>query len=190
MTNAAAEVMIAPTRERLRHARGSTIDEPVVDQKIARQAWRLVGVVEAMHRAGKIDDRRWAAWERFERDWNRAAIQPSIIARYGERAGAGGTPVTQMTADAMDRAALADYRRSDAIERVRDGLLSLMLPRLQQAIVIAASEQCNLEMIGARITPLKSQQQRIAVAGAAIEDGLWLLHNFYSRLYGQAQVVS
>jgi hypothetical protein len=188
MTNAAAEVMIAPTRERLRHAQGSTIDEPVVDQKIARQAWRIVGVVEAMHRAGKLDDRRWEAWERFERDWDRAAIQPSIIARYGERAGTGRVPVSQMTADAVRGVEVNDLRRSDAIERVQDGLLSLKLPRLQQAIVMAASEQCNLEMIGARIARHKSPKVRQAIAGVAIEDGLWLLHTYYARLYGQAQV--
>lgn len=182
------EVLQAPTTERLRHGRHMHVESPQVDRQVDRRAWRLVNVIEVMHRRGKLDDRRWVAWERFERDWNRAAISSSIIAKYGERAGAGGTPVSQMTAEAMTRADMMDVRRMDAIERVSGALLATTLPRLQQAIVMVASEECNLAQIGARISRYEAPRQCEAVASAAIEDGLWLIYQYYQRLYGQSQV--
>lgn len=183
----AVEVMIAPTMERLRHVRGAGVDVPVVDRRVSRKAWRIVHVVETMHRAGKIDDRRWGAWERFERDWDRASYSPSLVARYGAAAGVGGTPVSQMSAMALTTADVGDNRRLYAIERTRDALLAVMLPRLQQALVMVVSEQCTLDQIGARISRYTQEKQRAAVAAAAIEDGLWLLYQHYQTIYGQAQ---
>lgn len=182
------EVLQTPTTERLRHGRHMHVDAPLVDQRVERRAWRLVNVVEIMHRKGKIDDRRWSAWERFERDWNRASIAPSIIAKYGERAGVGGTPVSQMTAEALSKAGAMDDWRMAAIDRVSGALLATTLPRIQRAMVMVVSEECNLEQIGRAICSLRSREQCIAVAGAAIEDGLWLIYQYYQRLYGQAQV--
>lgn len=177
---------VSPTAERLRHARHMSIETPLVDQRVARRTWRLVSVIDAMIEADKLDDTRKLAWERFSRDWNVAGIQPGVVARYGERAGLGGTPVAQMTAEALDMADAVEVRRIDAIDRVSNALLTLVLPRLQQAVVMVASEECNLEMIGARISRYRQRGQRIAVASAAIEDALWLLGAFYQRLYGQA----
>ena len=190
MTQAAMETTerLGPTMERLRHGRHMHIEAPFVDQRTERRTWRLVNVVEMMRRAGRIDERRWDAWERFEKDWDRAAISRSITAKYGERAGLGGTPVSQMTAEAIEMANAADVQRLDAIERVHGGLAAISVPRLQRAMVMVVSQECNLEQIGAVVTTQKSVKQREAIARAAIEDGLWLLHTFYQRLYGQASV--
>jgi len=187
MTNAAQQV-VGPQVHRLRHVRGNEVTEPGVSQQAERRAWRIVSAVETMHKAGKITEGMWQAYDRFETEWEAAGAGQSIIARYGERAGSGGTPVAHMTSTAFEAAQRRDARRRLAIGKVEAALCSVGVPRLCRALMLAVSNECGLEAIGRAISPLKDRSQVIAIAGAALEDALWCLEQHYSRLYGQAQV--
>lgn len=192
MTDAAAE-LVAPTPERIRKAHGREIDIPQIDTKTSRRSWRIQPVVDGMRRAylrdgtGCLTDERWEAWERFERDLTRSSMGPRIIAQYGERAGGGGTPAMHMTVAAMQAAEVADERREQATNRALAALRAVAVPRLQQVLVLAVCEDLSLEGIGKRVCQSQDRNRCIAIAGAAIEDALWLLHVHYQNLYGQSQ---
>ena len=141
-----------------------------------------------MRKEGKLTDERFEAWERFERDWIRTELGNSIVAKYGERAGTGGTPVSQLRELAGARAWAVAELRSHAIKRVIAALNHIGVPRMQWALMMAAGQECNLEMIGARISRYTDRGKQIAVAATAIEDGLWLLHTHYQNLYAQSAV--
>lgn len=182
-----AEV-IGPTSSRIAHNRGNDLVAPTLSQSEDRKAYRIVTAVETMRRQGRITEGMWAAYDRFEEEWALAGAGPSIIARYGERAGSGGTPVAHMTSAAFDAIERRDSRRRLALGKVEQALLAVHLPRLVKALVLSVANECGLEAIGRSISRHKDRAQAIAVAGAALEDALWCLEQHYARLYGQSQL--
>lgn len=187
MTTDSMMPLVGPTVSRIAQAKGIEIEMPVVNRRVVRKAWRMVSVIETMRREGKLCDGRWEAWERFERDWRRTELGASIISKYGEQAGSGGTPLTQLREMAFERAAALDEVRFQATRRVMQALSAVGVPRMQWALLMVAGQECNLEMIGQRISRYADRGKAIAVAASAIEDGLWLLHNHYQNLYAQSQ---
>jgi len=178
--------LVGPTVNRLARAGSREIVPPVVSQQVTRRAWRIKPIVESMHDAGKIDDRRWEAYERLERDIRRAALDgPRIIALYGERAGGGGTPTHQLDADAFDRHDCRDMQRESARGRVATVMRDLTEEQ-RMALVSAVTTECTLEQIGIRCSRFANLKKAEAVAGARIEDALWLVYTAYQRLYGQS----
>ncbi len=183
-----AAVMERPTSMRLRHARGLEISEPVVNQAQVRRAYRITPAVETMHKVGKISDRERSAYDRFEADWNTAGAGPSVIAKYGERAGGGGTPIAHLAASAFRPIEDRDERRSKAVESVEDALAAVCVPSLCKALVLSVGNECGLEVIGRSISAYTDRGKAIAVAGEAIRAALCLLDQHYSRLHGQSQI--
>lgn len=188
MTIALARDTVGPTAQRVRHAgaAGVEIHAPVTDRKVARKNWRMINVVETMHREGKIDDRRWSAWQRFYRDWVQAEMGSRVIQKYGSSFGGGGTPEWQISLDAF---AMADERekfRIDRLDRLRYALEAISAPKMQVALVMAAGVECSLDTIGERVCNYADRNKRMAVAFTLIDCGLWLLYNHYQRLYGQS----
>jgi hypothetical protein len=165
---------------------GIEVQMPATDRKVSRRNWRMVNVVETMHNDGKIDDRRWSAWQRFQRDWVASERAPSVIQKYGDRFGSGGTPEWQMAADAFT---MADERmkfRIDQIDRLRNALEAVSAPNLQVALVMAAACECSLEDIGRKVSWYGDRGKAIAVAASMLDTALWLLHCHYQALYGQS----
>lgn len=186
MTNAAEAV--GPQANRLKHVRGNEVVAPDVSMAVERRAWRIVPAVETMRKQGRITEGMWQAYDRFEREWETAGAGQSVIARYGERAGSGGTPVQHMTSAAFDAVERLESRRRLAIEKVEAALLAVKVPRLCKALVLSIVNECGLEAIGREISLKRGRSECIAIAGAALEDALWCLEQHYARLYGQAQV--
>lgn len=180
--------MIGPTNLRLRHASGSEVVPPIVDRQVVRRAWRIVGPVETMLKQGKITKRCWRAWDVFETDWNAAMIQPALIARYGERAGAGGTPPSQMTFYAMDKAETRDERRSASVGRVERALDAVRVPQLKTVLLALASTDSGLEEIGRAVSRYADRGKAITAAVMSIEYALELLAQHYETIYGQSQI--
>lgn len=186
MTNAATAVIERPTRERIAHARGCIVDEPSIDLKMRRSAYRIVGAVETMFRQGKISPEQWQAFDRFETDCERAAIQPKLIGGYGSAA-SSGTPLAQMAAHVIEAAETREGRRSEAIYRVEGALAAVRVPRMQSALMLAVQGE-GLERIGMEVSRYRDRGKAIAVAHTALEDALCLLSHHYASLYGQAQI--
>lgn len=189
---AAKTEMVGPTSQRVRRAAssGTAFDMPVEDRRVARRAWRMVNVVETMHREGKLCSDRWAAWQRFQRAWLASEIGPSVIQKYGDRFGSGGTPDWQVMAEAFD---IADARESQRVlkrDQLRNALEAVSAPGLQRALVMAVGVECSLETIGRSVSRYADRGKAIAVAASMIEVGLWLLHCHYQAIHGQSSKVS
>lgn len=180
--------MVGPTMHRLLHTRGSEVQTPEFNRQMARRAWRIVPAVETMRKQGKITEGQWRAYERFDEEWNKAAAGPSVIAKYGERAGGGGTPVAHMTSDAFDAIERRDGVRRLALAKVEAALQAIGVPRLCKALALSVANECGLEQIGYSISRYTDRGKAIAVAAMALDDALWLLDQHYTRLYGQSQV--
>lgn len=178
---------VGPTTERLRKALaiGGRVEMPIEDRRVVRRAWRMVNVVETMHRDGKLTAERWEAWQRFHRAWVAAEMGPRVIQQYGDRFGGGGTPESQVTAEAFDMGDAREVRRVMQREHVRDALEAVSAPGLQRVLVMAAGVECSLETIGRSVSSLADRKQVIAVAAALIDTALWLLYCHYRNLYGQ-----
>jgi len=187
MSNAA--VMFGPTVQRLRHVQGNDVVMPTVSRQEVRRAWRIVSPVESLRNAGKISYELWAAFDTFDTDWHKSAAQPNLIARYGERAGSGGTPLKHMTSDVIEAADDRDEYRAAAANRVRVALAAIVVPRMQRALLMAVQGEGGLEEIGRTISRYTDRGKAIAVAAMALEDALCLLRHHYQTLHAQSQPV-
>lgn len=179
---------LGPTQERLRRASGNEIVAPVVDKQVMRRAWRIQSPVETMLKQGKITHRCYRAWDQFETDWNNAMLQPTIIARYGDRAGSGGTPPSQLTAMAIECAERRDEKRSAAVRKVERALEAVRVKPIQSTLIALVSSDHGLEDIGRSISRYADRGKAVAAAVISIEYGLELLAQHYETLYGQSQI--
>lgn len=137
----AATKTMQPTSQRLRHAAGAFL-APEISQTKSRRAFRMVSAVEGLHRDGKIDDRQFQAFRRFESDWETAETCPQITARYDDfvdKSHDGGTM-------AEARRILAGSRAGQALGAIasREGRRALAMS------VMGSPEGCpyTLEAIG------------------------------------------
>ena len=115
----------APTPERVA-GRGS------FDAGDNRRGWYVVSGVEGMLRRGQIDLEHVAAAKAFYKNFHDGMRQGGLTARYGERAGSGGTPEkqrsVQYTTGADGRAVEAmgpDDRRTNAHNAWRDACAAI-----------------------------------------------------------------
>lgn len=180
---------IGPTMERLRKAEPSMIVPPVVDQKVTRRAWRVGSVVKALYESGAINVECLDAFERFERDVAKAGLEASLVAKYGERAGLGGTPLRQMVEIAIERADVREEMRSAAIARLDGALASIGEARQRLVIAMAVTGNHSLADLGRACGCLQGKRQQEIEAKVMLRSALWQIHNYYQSLYAQANPV-
>lgn len=175
-TTATAE-MIPPTRERLRHVT-TDVEPPVLDQKRARKAWRIVPIHDTMRGSGDIDADQHRAFARFEREWDTAHRMPSGVAKYG-RSATNGTPVSQMLQEAMERVEFCEVRRTNAAARVRDALRAIPTKRCREALLMAVTMDTDLVHIGRQVTRYLNRDQARAAAVTLLQEAMVSLHVHY-----------
>lgn len=185
---ATARELLGPTPQRLRHAAlaGCEVQMPTTDRKVSRKNFRMVCVIDTMRNEGKIDDRRWEAWQRFSKAWAASELGPRVIQKYGNAFGGGGTPESQMMDWAFDFADARESRRTMDREHVQYALEAVAAPKMVRALVMAAAVECSLETIGKAVCDYADRNKQIAVARALIDSALWLLYNHYQRLHAQS----
>lgn len=164
---------LAPTTERLRKA--VHVEKPSQDQKTKRDAWRIVGVVETMYKRGQLSDECWEAFQRFERDVDRADRVSSAIAKYGERAGIGGTPVSQLAADVF----CPEDLKVAAVRRVEEAMEAIGHVPTVAALMTVILKETTLEKLGRQFFGWKDAKQARAAAVTALQHGCYSLAQFY-----------
>ena len=162
---------VAPTRERIKRAAG-LIDAPQVTQQHQRRAWRLVPLVLALHREGKIGRECLTAHERFEEDWAIADRTPSGVGSYGERMGG-------------DHVEGGELRKIAARRRMERALAAIGSPHGRRALVMSVSATATgmpypLAQIG-RACGSRNRPQAIAGGTATLRDALYQLHQHYDE---------
>ena len=174
----------APTVGRLRHGNGADLDQPAREQKTDRKAFRFRGVMEGLRRKGEVDEDRWIAFQRFERNWHKAAIPTRTVSGYTGSSSGGWNPgwISQLSSSAFDRLSSEEEMRMEAVDHVQSALLALTVPRFQRALVLAVSEPIGLTELGKRLSDYRDPNKCAAIATTALLDGLWLLSNHYSIL--------
>lgn len=169
-------VAIAPTPERLKKA--PHVERPSINQRTKREAWRIVSPVETMYKRGQLNEECWHAFQRYERDVDRAYRYASIISRYGERAGARGTPVSQLTAEVI----CPEELRADAIRRVVEAEEAIGSKVMVCALKTLILKETTLEEIGRKFGGWKNKPQAIACAVTLIQQGTYKLAIHYGYL--------
>lgn len=168
--------IIEPTPERLRHARNG-VDAPQIDQKTARRAPRVVSLVDAMYRQGRLSKHCWDSYRRFEQDHLASQFYPSRICRYGVQA-MGQTPVNQLTPEAMDAAEMGMERRLHAEQKAAAAKSAIGGDPLK-ALLMAIDENTDLETIGRKLSVYSGKMQCQAAASTLIQVALDRLHQHY-----------
>lgn len=169
----AVEAM-APTAERIARAAG-LIEAPVINQARSRRAWRLVPLVEAMHRDNKISDDCLKAYVRFEGDWTIANRTSSGIGSYGERI---------CSSDDLDDT--AEIRKAVARRRITIAQNSIGSPHGRKALIMAVTSKHEtslphtLDDIG-RACGVTNGPQARAAGMATLRDALYQLHLHYDE---------
>lgn len=165
---------IAPTAERISRAAGM-IEAPVVNQTRSRRAWRLVPLVEAMHREGKISDDCLKAYVRFEGDWTIANRTSSGIGSYGERIRASD-----------DTDGTSELRKAIARKRITAAQDSIGSPHGRKALLMSVTSKHEtslphtLDDIG-RACGVANGPQARAAGMATLRDALYQLHLHYDE---------
>lgn len=171
--------IMPPTLERLRKIK-TDVESPVTDQKRKRNAWRIVPLPETMFKTGRISRNCYDAYERFEKDWDRAQFTPSCIAKYGQGF-ASGTPVAQMLDEAMQRAEVRDVRRVAAIDRTAHAFAAIGTPSGQRAVYMLVSQDVTLEEIGRECSGYLGKMQALAAGTTVIRESLYRLFLHYDE---------
>jgi hypothetical protein len=166
---------MSPMRERIAHAAG-LIDAPEVNQARSRRAWRLVPLVEAMHRDNKISDDCLKAYARFEHDWAVANRTSSGIGSYGERINS-----------TRDGDGIGELRKAAAHRRIETAQQSIGSPHGRKALVMAVTSKHEtslphtLEDIGRACSTCANRAQAVAAGMATLRDALYQLHQHYDE---------
>jgi hypothetical protein len=170
MTELADTIALTPERER--HA-GAFLERPHVDQRTERRAHRVVGLVYALHRDGKLPDECFAAHGRFEQDWTTANRTSSAISGYGERIGGH---------DGSDR---GEIRKSMAWGHANSALDALASDEARRAVLMsvtvspAGGRPYTLEEIGQQCSHFRTKDQARAAGMITLRDALYQLHKHY-----------
>ena len=170
MTTATA--LLGPTRERL--GKCGDFDIPITDAKRRRQAFRIVGVVETMWRAGSLPDRSMTAFKAFEKDLSIAHGSRGLLSRYGDDVTGIGTPLTQQVSDL-----LAAEHRSEAHRSLAGALKAIGEPRTVETLLALATKDVKLEDIGRAILLIGNRQQAVAAARRTVQCGTYNLAEHY-----------
>jgi hypothetical protein len=168
--------VIAPTPERL--SKAVYVEKPAKDQKTKRDAWRIVSPVETMYKRGQLSEECWQAYQRFERDLDRADRVTSAIAKYGERAGAGGTPVSQLATEVI----CPEDIKIAAIQRVEEAMEAIGHTPTIAALKTAILKETTLEEIGRKFGGWRNKAQACAAAVTMIQHGCYRLAVHYGYL--------
>lgn len=166
----------APSKERL--AKAGDFDVPHVDQRSRRTAFRIIGVVEGMERTGRLRREQVTAFQRFEKDLSLASRSSHTISRYGDEAGAGGTPLSQLSTDMLSM----DERQSDVHRNIAAAVRAMSEPRTVEAVTMAAVKDTNLEQIGKLVLLIGNKTQAIASAARTLQMGTYLLALHYGYI--------
>lgn len=168
----ASTALLGPTRERL--AKCGDFDVPITDTKRRRQAFRIVGVVETMWRAGSLPDRSMTAFKAFEKDLSMAHGSRGLLSRYGDDVTGIGTPLTQQVNDL-----LVAEGRSEAHRRLAGALKAIGEPRAVETLLALATKDIKLEDIGRAILNIGNKAQAIVAARFTVKFGTWNLAGYY-----------
>lgn len=164
---------IAPTQDRLRKA--PHVERPSLDQKTKRDAWRIVGIAETMWKRGQLSDDCWQAFQRFERDYDRADRVSSAIAKYGERAGAGRTPVSQLATEVI----CPEDLKTAATQRIEQAMEAVGHVPTIAVLITMITKETTLEDIGRKFGGWKNAPQARAAAVTMVQQGCYRLAQFY-----------
>lgn len=172
---------VGPTPERVAKATG--VDVPIVDNKRRRQAFRMVDVIESMHRQGRLREEGVAAFRKFERDLATAYASSPLLSRYGEQTGGRGTPLSQLTSDIL----CPEERRADAINDVHCAAVAVGEPRTVESLLAIATREVSLELIGRTILLVGNKTAAIAAAGRTVQIGTYSLAMHYGYVQPPAR---
>lgn len=164
--------IVTATPERVRRARGS-YEGALVDDRVRRQADRIVPVLEAMRRRGQITEEELAAGERYCR--YRLGISPSsgLVGAYGDERWSG-TTASQARED-MTREEWRHYCGAQ-IRAAHDAIGS---PEATRALVLLADLEWTLECIGRDYLHAKSPPAAMAAGAVLIKLALSSLARHY-----------
>lgn len=167
--------LLGPTRERV--AKAFEIDVPLTDNTARRQCFRIVGVVEMMHRRGSLRDGQLEAFKLFEADLGHAFASGAIVSRYGELTGSARTPLSQLASSLLgpEKRAAAHARLAEAAKNVGE-------PRTLETLLALALREATLEQIGRNVLMIGNKAQAIAVASRTVQVGTYSLGIFYGKI--------
>lgn len=171
--------LVAPTRERLEHAKGFA-EAPEVNQTTMRRAWRILPLVLSLYRQDKIDADCIQAYERFAEDWEVGNRSSFKIASYGERIGS-----------ASDIDDTAEIRKANAYRRARNALDSIGSPHARRALMMTVASRpadaistmrpYTIEEIGRLCCGVNNKPQAIAAGMTTLRDALYQLRLHYDE---------
>jgi hypothetical protein len=167
--------LLGPTPQRLSHA--VECDEPLIDTKARRQCFRIIGVVEMMHRRGSIRDEALDAFKIFEMDLSHAYASGALVSRYGELTGSTRTPLSQLASHL-----LGPEKRAQAHARLADAARYVGEPRTLETLLALALREATLEQIGRDVLMVGNKAQAIAVASRTVQMGTYSLAIFYGKI--------
>lgn len=150
----------------------------------ASEAWRVVPIVEHMARRGQLTEEDCRAAERFYRDFILGNRVSGLVSRYGERAGTGGTPISQR--EGGEIAAPEELRSHfhsrfiDACSAVNHQPTVLWMVRIICEQLMAAETRVpTLADAGRQYMGYKDAKQAQAVGATLLKTGLERLSKFY-----------
>ena len=176
----------APTPERLAKM-GTEIERYIVKIQANRDAeaevWRIVPVAEQMLRRGQITELELRAGQIFYRDFMESVRVSKLTSKYGERAGVGGTPISQMinTSEMSeeDRRIYYHQRVGEAMMAIGDYEATLWVLKIICEIPDANGKPRKLSDAGKEFMGYKSPQQATAAGATLIKTGLRALVRHY-----------
>lgn len=166
--------LLGPTPQRL--ARAFDADIPITDSTRRRRAFRLIGVVEGMARQGKLKKEQVEAFGDFEKDLSHAFASGSVVVRYGEQSGSGGTPVSQLASHL-----LGPEKRADACASLALAARQIGEPRTLETLLAIAMAEATLEIVGRTILMIGNKTAAIAAAQRTVQIGTYSLAVHYGR---------
>jgi len=172
---------VGPTPERVAKATG--VDVPIVDQTRRRQAFRMVDVIEAMSRDGRLRQEGVAAFRKFERALATANASGVLLSRYGAEAGGSGTPLSQLATDLL----CPEERRAEAVSDVHFAVLAVGEPRTVEVLLAIATQEASLEQMGRRILLIGNKTAAIAAAARTVQMGTYALALHYGYVQPPAR---
>lgn len=165
--------IIAPTPERLaKHAEWET---PRSDTRTKRSHHRIISVVEGMHRRGWVWDEQFQAFQRFERDLNKADRVRLPMCQYGR---------PFYCADSSDNPWGPLDDKMAAVFRVREASAAIGHPNMVRAVSIAATQECTLESIGRTVAEERNKTAAIAAGKLLMQLGTYRLAVHYQFIRG------
>ena len=184
----------APTPERLREIETAIeiyATTVAAGRDLAREAWRVVPVVEHMQRRGQLTDTDTRAAETFYRDFVLGHRIGGLTSRYGERAGTGGTPLSQLASSAgtTPDETRAEYHRAfiDACRAINHmPTVEWMVRIICEQLLAAEPKPPTLADAGRAYMGYRDAKQAQAVGATLIKTGLERLALHYGKKRAEA----